>query len=395
MNKLRIGTIGLGGRGHGMTCNLLEMDDVDVVAVCDLYSDRVERMCAKAVDMGRTRPTGYTDPEAFMAHDMDAVVVMTSWQTHSALAVMAMKAGKHAATEVGCAASVEEGWDLVRTSRDTGKQCMLLENCCYGREEMTLKHMIHQGVFGELIHMQCGYEHDLREEVGNGYINRHYRIDNYLLRNQDLYPTHGLGPVAQMLDINRGNRFISLTSTSSKARGMEAWLEEKGEDKSLIGRRFNQGDIVTTVIKCANGETVVVTHDTTLPRPYSRGLRVQGTKGIYMEDGHTIFIEGVTPQYSGSWTHDWEEFAPYMDKYEHPLWQWYKSAGIRGGHDGMDYLVLRAFVEAIQDGKPVPIDAYDAATWLTIAALSEQSIATGSMPVAVPDYTNGLWTVRK
>ncbi len=391
MEKLNVAIVGLGGRGYGMTENLFGMGDIEIVALCDLVEGKVEACAENIVKAGRNKPCGYTDYREMLRQDnIDAVIVMTSWQTHSMICVDAMKAGKHVATEVGCAASLEECWELIRTHKETGKQCMLLENCCYGREEMALMNMIRQGLFGELVNMGCGYLHDLRDEVGNGWDSGHYRIDNYMHRNGDVYPTHGLGPVAQMLNINRGNRFISLTSTASKSAGLVDWVKKNKPNSSVAGKTFTVGDVVTTVIKCAHGETVVVTHDTTLPRPYSRGLKVQGTGGIYMEDNASIYLDGISPV-----QHEWEPFKPYMEKYEHPLWQWYQTEGIRGGHGGMDFLVLRAFFESVMEGKTTPIDVYDTATWLAVSVLSEASIACGGMPQAFPDFTNGLFTIRK
>jgi hypothetical protein len=249
--------------------------------------------------------------------------------------------------------------------------------------------MVKKGLFGELIHCQCGYEHDIRDEVGLGEINRHYRLDNYKNRNGEIYPTHGLGPTAKHLDINRGNRMISLVSMSSKARGMHEWIEANKirypEGDPLFQYHFNQGDIATTMIKCAHGETIFLIHDTTLPRPYSRGGRVQGTKGLWMEDNRSVYLENVSP------SHKWESFDKYLETYEHPLWKWFTTEGVRGGHGGMDYLVFRAFIESFDEGKPMPIDVYDGASWMAVTTLSEQSVAMGGAPVCIPDFTNGKW----
>ena len=306
-----------------------------------------------------------------------------------------MHAGKKVATEVGGANSVDECWKLVRAKEETGIECMMLENCCYGKEEMTLLNMIRQGVFGTLVHCQGGYEHDLRDEIGNGDINRHYRQRHFLHRNGELYPTHELGPIAEYLNINRGNRMVSLCAMSSKAAGLHAWLQEHRPDSELVNAQVNQGDIVTTMISCANGETILLTHDCTLPRPYSRGGRIQGTKGIWMEDNRSIYIDGRSPVDPGYWTHRWEKDEAYMEEYKHPLWQAYEEFGLRGGHGGMDYLVLRAFVESVQKDECPPIDTYDTASWMAITALTEQSIAMGGAPVPVPDFTEGRWLQKR
>ena len=308
-----------------------------------------------------------------------------------------MRAGKHAAIEVGGAASIEECWQLVRTSEETGKFCMLLENCCYDRNEMALFNMVKQNLFGEIVHMEGGYQHDLREEISLGRENRHGRLFNFQHRNGELYPTHQLGPISKALSINRGNRFLTLVSMASKSRGLNEWIiKNKGEDYDLADYPFNQGDIVTTMIKCAGGETIVLTHDCSLPRAYSRAYRIQGTKGIYMEDGNRIHLEGYTENTAeDGWMHSWEDFEKYREKFEHPLWKKYTTEGVHGGHGGMDFLVLNAFAEAVKEGGKPPIDVYDTAAWMAVTCLSEQSIAMGSHPVPVPDFTNGMWIDRE
>lgn len=425
--EIRLGIIGLGPRGQDQMKTLLSMPDVQVTSVCDLYPDRVQ----KGIDICReakgNEPVGTLRyREVLERDDVDAVVVMTSWTTHLRIATDAVRAGKRVAMEVGGAASLDECWQLVRASEQTGIPVMMLENCCYNREEMALLNMVKQGMFGELVHCAGGYQHDLREEIGNGDEARHYRQDNFLNRNGDLYPTHELGPIAKMLNINRGNRMVTLTSTASKARGLSAWLKAHRPDSEAAQAHVTQGDIVTTVIQCAHGETIVLTHDCTLPRPYSRGLRIQGTKGIYMEDNQSIYLEGHTQiqfdkwleenragleknhkgenidevieglrKSAPNWLHEWEKFEPYLKEYEHPLWKAYQEFGLRGGHGGMDYLVLRAFVESVQNQTEPPIDVYDAASWLAITCLSEQSVAMGGAPVAIPDFTDGNWICRE
>jgi hypothetical protein len=393
--EVRIGIVGVGGRGYGQMLTLLDMPDVRVAAVCDVYPDRVERARKGAEEKQGFKPDGFADyRELVCRDDLEAIVILTSWQTHVQIAVDAMLCGKTVAMEVGGAASVEECWQLVRTSEATGKPCMLLENCCYGLEEMALLNMVRQGLFGELVHCRGGYQHDLREEIGMGDVNRHYRLDNFLHRNGELYPTHELGPIAKYLGLNRGNRMLALASMASKAVGLKAWLREHRPDSPLAGRQVNQGDIVTTMISCANGETILLTHDCTLPRPYSRGGRIQGTRGIWMEDNRSICLEGRSPAHAGEWTHRWESDKEYIEKYKHPLWKAYEEYGLRGGHGGMDYLVLRAFIESVQEGRQTPIDVYDAASWMVITALSEQSVALGGQPVPVPDFTHGAWINR-
>lgn len=394
--EVRICVIGVGSRGFGQMCTLLGMPDVKVAVVCDRYQDRIDKALKKCQEVQGFRPDGTTDyKEAVKRQDIEAVVIMTSWQTHIRIACEAMKAGKYVAMEVGGAASVAECWKMVRTSEETHMPCMLLENCCYDEKEMAVLNMIKQGLFGELVHCEGGYLHDLRSEIGNGDLDRHYRQDNFHCRNTELYPTHEMGPISMYLGLNRGNRMLSLTSIASKAAGMHAWYDENRPDSSFVKRRVNEGDIVTTMIKCANGETISLKHDCSLPRPYSRGGLVQGTKGIWQEDGHNIYLEGISPVHDAEWCHTWEADKEYLKKYEHPLWKEYKEFGLRGGHGGMDYLVLRAFIEAVQEHKGTPIDVYDTASWMVISALSEESAAMGGLPVPIPDFTDGMWMNRE
>jgi len=395
---IRVGVIGLGGRGRGQIDTLMGMPDVEIVAVCDVYADRVELGQKNVEDAGRPRPLGTLDYHEVLAReDIEAVFIFTSWQTHAKIALDALNAGKQTAFEVGGASSLQECWDLVHAVERTGLNCTLLENCCYGREEMHILNMIKKGLFGEVVHCEGGYQHDLRDEVGNGDINRHYRQDNFLSRNGELYPTHELGPIAKYININRGNRMLYLTSMASKARGLHAWIEQhRPDDERLMNAQVNEGDVVTTMIRCANGETIVLTHDCTLPRPYSRGNRVEGTKGIWMEDKMGVFLDGISPVKVDEWpAEEWEPLEKYRAEYEHPLWKWYEEYGLRGGHGGMDYLVLRSFIEAVQKGETAPIDVYDSVSWMAITCLSEESIAMGSQPVAIPDFTNGAWMKRK
>ena len=395
--KIRVGYVGLGGRGQGQMGLTLEMEDVEVVAVCDVYEDRVQE-ALQTIREKRPELTaqGYTDYRKLVARpDLDAVVVTSSWQTHARIAEAAMRAGKYAAIEVGGASSLEECWRLVRAYEETGMPLMMLENCCYGRNEMALLNMVKKDIFGELIHLDGAYAHDLRDEITGGLIRRHYRFRNFQRRNGDLYPTHALGPIANMLSINRGNRFVSLTSMSSKSRGLHDFAVQKyGADHEYAKINWNEGDICTTLIKCANGETIRLEHDDCLARIYSRELTVRGTRGMYGEDGDRLMIEGLNKKPEGAWEPEWMKFTEELPKYEHPLWKWFQSAGVKGGHGGMDFLVQRAFFESVKAGTGRPIDACDTASWMSITTLSEQSVAMGSLPVPVPDFTNGLWLDR-
>ena len=394
MDKVKIIFVGLGGRGRGLLGLLCQMNDVEVVAVCDLLPERVE----KGVEIvekqqGHTPAASLDYKELFRTVKADAVITPSSWQNHAEICIAAMKAGMYAATEVGGATSIEQCWELVRTSRETGMPCMMLENCCYGEFELAIFNLVRKGFFGELVHAEGGYRHDLRAEVALGHERHHYRLDNYKRRNGDVYPTHALGPIAKTLDINRGNRMVSLVSVASKARGVNRWiLDNRGEEFENAREPFALGDVVTTIITCANGETITLTHDTTLPRPYSRNYIIQGTKGIASEDANfSISIEGLTPQ-NDSWDpNEWRPMKEYYETHGHPLWKTFRDTGVKSGHGGMDYLVLRAFIEAVRDKTDTPIDVYDTAAWMAITPLSEDSVACGGKPIAIPDFTEGRW----
>ena len=394
---IKVAVIGIGNRGQSLLKHcILPQPGVQVVAVCDRYEDRVKLGVDMVLEAGQPQPKATQDyRELLDMPELDAALILTSWESHINLACDFMRAGKYTAIEVGGAYSVDDCWKLVRTHEETGTQCMILENCCYGREELMVLNMVRQGLFGEIVHCQGGYRHDLRQEVAFGRENRHYRFYNYLTRNGENYPTHELGPIANVLNINRGNRMLSLVSMASKSAGLHEYLvREKGPDHDASQMHFAQGDVVTTIIKCAGGETICLTLDTTLPRAYSRAFHVQGTKGMYMEDNNSIFLDGKDNAYDFKWREKWDNAKEYRNQYEHPVWQSYLKEGVRGGHDGMDWLVLRAFFESVKNGTPAPLDVYDAAAWMSITALSEQSVAMGGAPVAIPDFTNGQWTSR-
>ncbi len=400
MDKVRVAAVGVGGRGYGvLTALLLQMDNVTVTAVCDLYEDRVKAAAdATAATYGEeNRPFGTVDYHEIMTRDdVDAVIIMSAWEAHVPIAIDAMEHGKAVGMEVGGAYTVRQCWELVRAWERTRVPFMFLENCCYGEAEMMVMNMVKMGLFGEVIHCEGGYRHDLRDEVVFGKELRHYRLRNYLNRNCENYPTHELGPIAQILNINRGNRFLSLVSVASKSAGMNEFVvSHPNADQTLATAKFAQGDVVTTIITCAHGETITLTLDTCLPRAYSRGFTVQGTKGMYMEDNRSVFLDsdhGGTDHWD--WSPEWNNQVKYLEKYAHPTWVDYHKNGIRGGHGGMDGLVYDAFVECVRTGTPCPIDVYDAAAWMVVTPLSEESIAKGGAPVMFPDFTDGAWCER-
>jgi len=412
--KIKLGVIGLGARGKGQLGMLLGMDGVEVVSVCDVIDSRVSSGLQKIRESTGKEAKGYADyRDLINAGGIDAVLIFTSWQTHIRIAIAAMRKGIYAATEVGGATSVEECWSLVRACEETGTPCMMLENANYGGKQLALLRMVKENLFGELIHCTGAYQHDLRDEIGLGREINHYRFDHFVNRNAELYPTHEIGPLAKYLDINRGNRFMSLVSMSSKSKGLSKWYKEsrrawnswvldelnanykgerpeKIENYDMIGRDIACGDVVTTMIKCARGETITIVHDCTLARARLSNMRVQGTQGIYMGDSGQMYIEGTSPVED-----QWETSEPYFKEYEHPLWTETSANRDKGSHGGTDHLVMSAFLDAVRRGVEPPIDVYDMAAWMAITALSEDSITLGSTSVVFPDFTGGRWMKRE
>ncbi len=402
LRVVKLGLIGLGPRGETLAASIREIDDIEICAICDLRPDLVEKMLGIFKKNGQPLPRTYANSRALIADsEVEGVLIPTSWNSHLAIAAEAMAAGKYAGIEVGGASSIEELWELVRAAEKTGVSCMMLENCCYCRNELMVMNMVRKGLFGELVYAEGGYEHDL-SGMACSLETGHERSVHNFYRCGDLYPTHQLGPIAKTFDINRGNRFLSLTSSATKQVGFNARAVEKyGHDGKWGDVRFAQGDVVTTVIKCARGENITLTHCVSLPRPYSRHARIQGSRGIWSEDCHGIYIEGISKKaypldIAGNpyEVHYWDPIDKYYAKYDHPIWRDYLKKGVIGGHGGVDGLVLSAFANAIREEKPTPIDVYDVAAWMATTTLSEQSIALGSMPVAYPDFTNGKWMTR-
>jgi predicted dehydrogenase len=402
LGTVRVGFIGVGGRGTRLLKTLLEVAGVEVRAVCDVLKKNLRRAQDIVEARGQKRPAGYSngpyDFKRLVARDdLDAAIIATPWRWHIPMSVAAMEAGKTVACEVGPAMTVESCWHLVRSSERTDVPCMLLENNCYDRDMLAVLNMVLKGLLGELIHCRGGYLHDLRGRIVKGKgtgvelpEGGDYRTRQNRTRNGDIYPTHGLGPLAQCLNINRGNRFLSIASTATKSRGLHQWtVENLGEDHEYADIDWAIGDIVTSVITCQNGETIILNHDVSLPRPKSNMRLVQGTKGIYQEANHAVHVE------CRSRGHQWEPFETYREEFEHPLWQAYLKSGVKGGHGGTDLLELQAFIDSVRRRGPVPIDVYDMAAWMAVAPLSERSIAQGGRPVAFPDFTQGKWMTMR
>ncbi|SHG58419.1 Tat (twin-arginine translocation) pathway signal sequence [Fodinibius roseus] len=406
-SNVQVGMIGVGGHGHGHINHVLQLENVSIVAICDIKEANLSRGQSIVEKTTDKRPIGYGEHEysyreMLVKEDLDAVIIATPWRWHIPMAIDTMKAGAYAAVEPGAASTVKECWDLVNTAEETGLHTMILENHCYDRWNMAVLNMVRQGVFGELLHCQCGYEHDLRGRIVTGKksgvsepkaLGGDYRSLQNIKRTGDLYATHGIGPVSQCLDIHRGNKFMNLVSMATKSRGLKLWAEENLDtDHPAQGIDWKMGDIVSTMIKCNNGETVILSFDTRSPRPYSNMRRVQGTRAIWLQDGEAssldksvIHVEGESPH------HEWEPFGPYQEKYEHPLWKRYQNEGVVAGHRGGGFLKVSGFIEAVRRQIPPPIDTYDTASWKAISPLSERSIAQGGESVEFPDFTNGKW----
>lgn len=410
--KVKIGMIGVGLRGQNHLSLLLNRNDVEVIAICDI-DDRMLNLSKEIISKsGKKMPNVYSGnvnawKNLLENKQLDAVMICTPWEWHKEMVIGSLQAGlKYVATKVILGITLQDHWDVVKAAEYHNAHVMMLENVCYRRDVMAVLNMVRQGVFGEMIHLQGGYQHDLRDVKMNDGINAYghgcefgekgwsearWRTEHSVKRNADLYPTHGIGPIAHYININRGNRFVDLCSFSSKARGLHNHIVKScGNDHPNAKVKFSLGDVVTTSINCANGETILLEHDTSLPRPYSLGFRVQGTEGIWMDVNQGIYIEGQSKK-----PHQWDAQKEWFDKYDHPLWAKFAKDAQGAGHGGMDYFVVNSFVESIKHKTAPPMDVYDAAAWSSIAPLSELSIEQGNKTVEIPDFTAGKWMSRK
>ncbi len=419
MKKVRLGFIAVGMRGQTHVEEMLKRKDVEIIA----FADPEPRMMAMAQqllkDKGWPAAAEYGNGDfdyrnLLQREDIDAVFISSPWEWHMIQGTEAMKAGKIVGMEVCGGISLNESWEYVKTWEQTKVPLMTLENVCYRRDVMAVLHMVHKNMFGELIHAQGGYEHDLRGVLFNdgesaynsgvefgekGFSEARWRTNHYVKRNGELYPTHGLGPIATMLNINRGNRMVQLSSYASKAKGLHNYIVEHpkgGATHPNAAIEFKQGDIVTTQIQCANGETMLLTHDTSLQRPYNLGFRVQGTEGIWQDFGWGDFDQGfIYFEKEMKHSHRWENTKAWFERFDHPLWKRYATDAENSGHGGMDFFVDNAFIECIKQNKEFPLDVYDLASWYAITPLSERSIAEGGTPQEIPDFTRGAWKDRK
>ncbi|WP_263358794.1 Gfo/Idh/MocA family protein [Acidicapsa ligni] len=389
----RVGLIGTGGRGTSLLENLLAAD-VKVLAVCDVVREKAEHAQSLIGKAGQKAPELYTDGdhafESLVARDdLDLVIIATPWNWHVEMAVASMKHGKHTAVEVPAATSIEDCWKLVDTSEQTRRHCMMLENCCYGYNETLILRMVHAGLFGDILNGEGAYLHDLREELFSNKGEGLWRRTAHTLHNGNLYPTHGLGPVANYMGIQRGDSFDYIVSMSTQQRGLEEYRKAHtpaGDPK--WSEKYVTGDMNTSLIKTAKGLTITLKFDTSNPQPYSRINLVAGTKGIFADYPPRIYFDG---QPGGE---AWGSIDSYKE-HQHPLWkQEGEIAKKLGGHGGMDYIMLYRLMQCLREGLIPDMDVYDAAAWSAPGPLSRSSVANGSAPVKFPDFTRGRWHER-
>ncbi|MGC4036040.1 MAG: Gfo/Idh/MocA family oxidoreductase [Chitinophagaceae bacterium] len=407
--KARIAFIGTGMRGSYLLKEAVSQGMTDVIAVCDIDEAAINNVKQTIKEYNAKEPDYYKGERDFekivQRDDVDAVIIATAWQWHYPMTMASLKAGKYTGCEVICGITINEIWDLVNEYERSRAPYMMLENVCYRRDVMAVLNMVRKGLFGDINYAECGYQHDLREYLfndgqhmfGHGVefnekaINEaHWRTQHYTYRNGDLYPTHGIGPVSTMLNITRGNQFTQLVSMASPGRGLHKYIVDNGPaDHPNAKVKFKCGDVVTTLIQCANGEMIKMTFDTSSPRPYSLGFRVQGTEGLWTEDAKGIYLQKFAKQ-----PHEYDPVDKYIEQYDHPYWAKHAHDAENSGHGGMDYFIIREFVNCVRNKQALPMDMYDAAMWTALTPLSEKSLSQNSKTVHIPDFTRGKWKKR-
>lgn len=391
MALVRIGYVGIGGMGSAHVNNLLKIPGCRITAVCDVNPERTAWAVKAITAAGHPAPAVYEkgprDFERLCAgEDLDLVYNATPWEWHVPICLAAMKNGKHAAVEVPAAMSIDDCWALVESAEKHQKHCVMMENCNYGRMEMLAFHLVRQGLLGEIVHAEGGYLHDLRDikfsSTGEGLWRRAWSQK----LNGNLYPTHGLGPVANCMDINRGDRFDYVVSMSGPSRGLQNWAAEHfPPDAPQRRETFVLGDVNASLIKTANGRTIYVVHDTNLPRPYSRINLVQGTKGIFQGYPDRVYVEGRSKP------HQWDQARDYLAEFDHPLWKDIAAKAAGAGHGGMDYMEDYRLIKCLREGLPTDMNVYDAAALSSLVGATVKSVASRSRPVDIPDFTRGRW----
>ena len=396
---VRIGLIGLGNRGMGMLSGWLAVPGAQVTAVCDIRTDRAERAADQVEQAGRPRPATYGGSDSSFERlldrdDVDLVYVATPWEFHYPQGRAALRAGKHVGVELPIALELDELWDLVDSSERNRKHLWLMENCSYGRNELAMLKMAHDGAFGDVTNGHGGYLHDLRELLfSDTYYTDAWRRMWHTRQDASFYPMHGLAPIAACMDINRGDRMLSLAATSTAPRGLADYRERfVPRTHPSWQETYVKGDLTTCLIETQKGRVIRAEHDVSSPRPYSRINSLAGTLGIvedYVPVGQAGARVYVEPDHSG---HSWRDFTPYRDEYDHWLW---KKVGSNpdnpGGHGGIDYILQWRIVQQMRAGLVPDIDVYDAAVWSSPVPLSAASLKQDGRPVEVPDFTRGRW----
>lgn len=402
MDKVRVAFIGVGARGSGHVSQLCNIDGVEIVAICDNHLPTLERSVNNVVKHGRPTPLAFgKDKDDYKRmlerNDIDVVFIATPWEEHVRMCVDTMESGKHACVEVPIAYTVEDCWKLVDTAERTQKNCMMMENVCYGREELLVLNMVRNGAFGDLIHGEAAYIHDLRSQMfeiehGTG----SWRTYHYVKRNGNLYPTHGLGPVAQYMDINRGDAFDYMVSIGSMPLSRELYAQAKfpeGHERRSL--KFKCADINTSVIKTKKGRSIMVQWDEQLPRPYTRHNFLQGTKGAWGGFPDRAAFEAHIGDGAEEWKED-DGLKSLYEQHEHPLFKRMgEEAKKNGGHGGMDFLMLWRIIYCFRNGLPLDQDVYDGCAWSVVGPLSETSVANRGRSMDFPDFTRGEWKTRK
>ena len=396
--RVKLGIIGVGGRGTSLLNDLLNVEKVDIKAICDLVPEKVAAAQKAVTTAGQPEPKGFSKGEEDFKNltqlDLDIVYIATPWNWHVPMALAAMKNGKHAATEVPACTTLQEAWDLVDTSEATRMHCVILENCCYGSNEMMVLGMVRDGIFGEVTHGEAAYLHDLRSILTANEGEGLWRRFPHMKRNGNLYPTHGLGPVAHYFDIHRGDRFDYMVSVSSAEASLTEYVKTnfpEGDPKRA--EKYICGDMNTSIIKTEKGRTILLQHDIVNPRPYSRINGISGSKGLFADYPARVFVDG-TKAADGTPSEDWQTLDAFREKYEHPLWKANgEMARKTGGHGGMDYIMNFRLMDCVKRGLVPDINVYDAAAWSAPTPLSESSVAQGGAPQKFPDFTRGKWNV--
>lgn len=399
MEKIKLGIVGLGQRGSGMLETFLAFDKLDVVAICDVYEDRVETIANKIKEKRNFDVAKYTDFEAFIKDkEINAIYIASSWEAHINQAIRCMEEKIPCGMEVGGAFNLKDCWRLVNTYEKTKTPFMIMENCCYDKFELLSLSLARKNMLGTIVYAHGAYSHDLRDEITSGNIKRHYRLRNYISRNCENYPTHDFGPIAKILNLNAGNRVISVSSVASKSVGLHEFANsEKCQDKTLKNQEFKQGDVISTIIRCENGETVTLTLNTTLPTHYSREFELKGSKGYVVQESNMVMIDG---EYEEIWQpvktiEKYINNAKNYDKYLPEYWPNITKEQENLGHGGMDYFMVQDFIDRLLNNKIMPLDVYDAALWYAITPLSAKSIKQGGKPQKMPDFTRGKYKIRK